>query len=99
MSGSGNVAQYAAEKLVQLGATVLTFSDSTGYIYEPNGFTMEQVQQVMDIKNVKRTSLKAYSSPTGVYVPGERCWNVDTKADIALPCATQVSCGVVRVCS
>jgi glutamate dehydrogenase/leucine dehydrogenase len=46
VSGSGNVAQYAAEKLLQLGATVLTMSDSTGYIYEPNGFTMEQVQQV-----------------------------------------------------
>jgi hypothetical protein len=46
VSGSGNVAQYAAEKLLQLGATVLTMSDSTGYVYEPNGFTMEQVQQV-----------------------------------------------------
>lgn len=46
VSGSGNVAQYAAEKLVQLGATVLTFSDSTGYVYEPNGFSMEQIQQV-----------------------------------------------------
>lgn len=46
VSGSGNVAQYAAEKLLQLGATVLTMSDSTGYIYEPNGFTMEQVHQV-----------------------------------------------------
>eukprot|EP00878_Enallax_costatus_P001206 GHUV01001348.1.p1 GENE.GHUV01001348.1~~GHUV01001348.1.p1 ORF type:complete len:464 (+),score=127.69 GHUV01001348.1:196-1587(+) len=89
VSGSGNVAQYAAEKLVQLGATVLTFSDSTGFIYEPEGFTMEQIHQVMDIKNVRRSSLKAYSSPTGVYVPGQRCWNVDAKADIALPCATQ----------
>lgn len=46
VSGSGNVAQYAAEKLLQLGAVVLTMSDSTGYIYEPNGFTMEQIQQV-----------------------------------------------------
>eukprot|EP00775_Hariotina_reticulata_P008754 gene8754-8933_t len=89
ISGSGNVAQYAAEKLLQLGAVVLTLSDSTGYIYEPDGFTMEQVQQVMHIKNVARTSLKAYSSPTGTFVPGERCWNVDSKADIALPCATQ----------
>lgn len=89
VSGSGNVAQYAAEKLVQLGAVVLTFSDSTGYIYEPNGFTMDQVKQVMDIKNVKRASLATYSSPTGKYVAGQRCWAVDTKADIALPCATQ----------
>jgi hypothetical protein len=46
--------------------------------------------QVMEIKNVKRASLKEYSSPTGVYVPGQRCWNVDDKAHIALPCATQV---------
>jgi glutamate dehydrogenase (NADP+) len=46
VSGSGNVAQYAAEKLLQLGATVLTLSDSTGYIYEPNGFTMEQIHEV-----------------------------------------------------
>lgn len=46
VSGSGNVAQYAAEKLVDLGAVVLTFSDSTGYIYEPEGFTMEQIKQV-----------------------------------------------------
>lgn len=49
--------------------------------------------QVMDIKNVRRSSLKDYSSSTGKYVPDERCWNVDAKADIALPCATQVSAG------
>lgn len=167
VSGSGNVAQYAAEKLLQLGAVVLTMSDSTGYIFEPNGFTMEQVQQVgegdrgsagdssfyakpssqkqcrhgsgqgqqqvpfwnrgcpasvcrcitllscvlkrleaggsllsvdavgvllqvMHIKNVERTTLAAYKSPTGKYVPKERCWNADCKADVALPCATQV---------
>ncbi|KAF6258661.1 hypothetical protein COO60DRAFT_1622128 [Scenedesmus sp. NREL 46B-D3] len=89
VSGSGNVAQYAAEKLIELGAVVLTLSDSTGYVYEKDGFTLEQVHQVMDIKNVKRASLKEYSSPTGVYVAGERCWNVDDKAQIALPCATQ----------
>ncbi|KAF8059195.1 NADP-specific glutamate dehydrogenase [Scenedesmus sp. PABB004] len=89
ISGSGNVAQYAAEKLIQLGAVVLTMSDSTGYIYEPSGFTAEQLKQVMDIKNVRRASLKEYSSPTGSFVPGQRCWNVDAKADIALPCATQ----------
>uniref|UniRef100_A0A383VGJ9 Glutamate dehydrogenase n=2 Tax=Tetradesmus obliquus TaxID=3088 RepID=A0A383VGJ9_TETOB len=89
ISGSGNVAQYAAEKLIQLGAVVLTLSDSTGYVYEEDGFTMEQLKQVMEIKNVKRASLKEYSSPTGVYVAGQRCWNVDDKAHIALPCATQ----------
>jgi len=89
VSGSGNVAQYAAEKLLQLGAVVLTMSDSTGYIFEPDGFTMEQVQQVMHIKNVARESLASYKSPTGKFVPKERCWNVDCKADVALPCATQ----------
>lgn len=89
VSGSGNVAQYAAEKLLELGAVVLTLSDSTGYVYEPAGFTPEQVAQVMSIKNEQRTTLAAYSSPTGVYVPGQRCWNADTTADIALPCATQ----------
>eukprot|EP00879_Flechtneria_rotunda_P016863 GHRR01017652.1.p1 GENE.GHRR01017652.1~~GHRR01017652.1.p1 ORF type:complete len:365 (+),score=119.59 GHRR01017652.1:657-1751(+) len=89
VSGSGNVAQYAAEKLLQLGAVVLTMSDSNGYIYEPEGFTLEQVHQVMHIKNVVRGSLKDYKSSTGKFVAGQRCWNVDTKADIALPCATQ----------
>lgn len=62
----------------------------------------------MDIKNVKRASLKVYSSPTGTFVAGQRCWNVDAKADIALPCATQVGwdpaarqlgCAGVRGCS
>lgn len=52
VSGSGNVAQYAAEKLLQLGATVLTLSDSTGYLYEPNGFTMEQIQQVRHVLRI-----------------------------------------------
>jgi glutamate dehydrogenase (NADP+) len=65
VSGSGNVAQYAAKKLIELGAVVLTMSDSTGYIYEPNGFTAEQIQQVMDIKNKSRTTLAAYKSATG----------------------------------
>lgn len=89
VSGSGNVAQYAALKLLEYGATVLTMSDSTGYVYEPNGFTKEQIEQIMHLKNEVRTNLSAYSSPTGVYVKGERCWNVETTADIALPCATQ----------
>ncbi|KAF6248937.1 glutamate dehydrogenase [Scenedesmus sp. NREL 46B-D3] len=89
VSGSGNVAQYAAKKLIELGAVVLTMSDSTGYIYEPRGFTVEQIDHVMDIKNKQRTTLAAYNSTTGQYVAGERCWNAPTSADIALPCATQ----------
>eukprot|EP00877_Chromochloris_zofingiensis_P002625 jgi/Chrzof1/12363/Cz06g31270.t1 len=89
ISGSGNVATYAAEKVLQLGGVVLTMSDSTGYIYEPDGFTQEQVAQVMDIKNVRRTSLEDYKSSSGKYYPGERAWNADCKADVAMPCATQ----------
>lgn len=89
ISGSGNVAQYAAEKLLQLGAVVYTLSDSTGYVYEPNGFTMDQVKQVMHIKNDLHGSLKEYKSGTAKYVAGQRAWNVDIPADIALPCATQ----------
>jgi glutamate dehydrogenase/leucine dehydrogenase len=65
VSGAGNVAQYAAKKLIELGAVVHTLSDSTGYLYEPNGFTMEQIEQIMDIKTRQRTSLAAYRSPTG----------------------------------
>jgi hypothetical protein len=65
VSGSGNVAQYAAKKLIELGGVVLTMSDSTGYVYEPNGFTAEQIEQVMHIKNTQRTTLAAYKSSTG----------------------------------
>ncbi|WIA23076.1 hypothetical protein OEZ86_009988 [Tetradesmus obliquus] len=89
VSGSGNVAQYAAKKLIELGAVVLTMSDSTGYVYEPNGFTEAQIDQIMEIKNKTRTTLAAYKSETGRYVAGERCWNAPCNADIALPCATQ----------
>jgi glutamate dehydrogenase (NADP+) len=75
VSGSGNVAQYAAKKLIELGAVVLTMSDSTGYIYEPNGFSAEQIEQVMDIKNRQRTTLAAYNSATGAwYHIQHRCW-------------------------
>ena len=65
MSGSGNVAQYAALKLLDLGAVVLTLSDSHGYLYEPQGFSREQVTQVMDIKNNQRGTLETYKSDTG----------------------------------
>lgn len=88
VSGSGNVAQYAIEKALQLGAKVLTCSDSSGYVYDENGFTAEKLAALMDIKNVKRGRIKDYADQFGLtYVEGKRPWQV--KADIALPCATQ----------
>jgi glutamate dehydrogenase (NADP+) len=90
VSGAGNVATYAAEKLLELGATVITLSDSTGYVFEPEGFTKEGIEAVMHLKTVARGPLSDYkSSGKGTYVKGERPWGVDAKYDIALPCATQ----------
>ncbi|WP_040975422.1 NADP-specific glutamate dehydrogenase [Necropsobacter massiliensis] len=88
VSGSGNVAQYAIEKALQLGAKVVTCSDSAGYVYDEAGFTTEKLAALMEIKNVKRGRVKDYAEQFGLrYVAGERPWGV--KADIALPCATQ----------
>lgn len=88
VSGSGNVAQYCARKLMQLGGKVLTLSDSTGFIHEPKGLTMERLDAIMELKNVKRGSLKDYARRFKVkYHPGERPWAI--KADFAFPCATQ----------
>ncbi len=87
-SGSGNVAQYAIEKALQLGAKVLTCSDSSGYVYDEAGFSAEKLAALMEIKNAKRGRVKDYAEKFGLkYVAGERPWGV--KADIALPCATQ----------
>ena len=88
VSGSGNVAQYAIEKALQLGAKVLTCSDSSGYVYDEAGFSAEKLAALMEIKNAKRGRVKDYAEKFGLkYVAGERPWRV--KADIALPCATQ----------
>ena len=89
ISGSGNVAQYAAEKAIELGATVLTLSDSGGYIFDEDGINTEKLEFVMDIKNVKRGRISDYVDkyPKAKYVKGGRPWSV--KCDIALPCATQ----------
>lgn len=89
ISGSGNVAQYAAEKCIQLGAKVLTLSDSDGYIYDPDGIDRAKLDFVMELKNIERGRIKEYAEeyPNAVYHAGERPWN--EKADIALPCATQ----------
>ncbi len=89
ISGSGNVAQYAAEKCIELGAKVLTLSDSDGYIYDPDGIDRAKLDYVMELKNVERGRIKEYADeyPTAVYHAGQRPWG--EKADIALPCATQ----------
>jgi glutamate dehydrogenase/leucine dehydrogenase len=89
ISGSGNVAQYCAEKLLELGACILTFSDSNGYVLEKAGFNHAQIQEVMRIKNVARGRISDYTkfSSTAVYVAGKRPWEVP--CDVAFPCATQ----------
>lgn len=88
ISGSGNVAQYAAQKVMEMGGKVVTLSDSSGYIYDPDGLDQEKWEFVMHLKNVKRGRIKEYADKFGVqYFPGERPWSV--KVDIALPCATQ----------
>ena len=89
ISGSGNVAQYAAEKAIELGATVLTLSDSGGYILDEEGINTEKLKHVMYIKNEKRGRISEYIEkyPKAKFVEGERPWSV--KCDIALPCATQ----------
>jgi glutamate dehydrogenase (NADP+) len=89
ISGSGNVAQYAAEKAIELGAIILTLSDSGGFIYDTDGITTEKLKHVMYIKNEKRGRISEYVEkyPNAKFVKGERPWSV--KCDIALPCATQ----------
>ncbi len=89
VSGSGNVAQYAVEKLIQLGAKPVTLSDSNGYIYDPDGITQEKLEFVKELKNVKRGRIKEYAEkyPSAKYVEGEKPWGV--KCDCAFPCATQ----------
>ena len=88
VSGSGNVAQYATEKVMHLGGTVVSLSDSAGTIYDSDGFTEEKLQWVMDLKNNKRGRIKEYLKEFGgEYFEGDKPWNIP--CDIALPCATQ----------
>ena len=88
ISGSGNVAQYACEKATELGAKVVTLSDSSGYIYDPSGIDADKLSFVMELKNVKRGRIKEYADKYGCeFHEGQRPWSV--KCDIALPCATQ----------
>lgn len=89
ISGSGNVAQYAVEKVTQLGGKVVTLSDSNGFIHDPDGITAEKLAYVMELKNMMRGRIKEYADeyPGAVYYENQRPWGV--KCDIALPCATQ----------
>lgn len=88
ISGSGNVAQYSAEKVIRLGGKVVTFSDSNGTIYDPDGIDNEKLDFVFELKNMKRGRIREYAEKYGVeYWENQRPWKV--KCDIALPCATQ----------
>lgn len=88
VSGAGNVATYAAEKAVDLGAKVVTLSDSGGYIHDPDGVDAERLAFVKELKEVRRGRISEYAERFGcAYHAGERPWNVP--CDIALPCATQ----------
>lgn len=88
VSGSGNVAQYAVEKVTQLGGKVVTLSDSSGFIYDPKGIDTEKLGYLMNLKNVKRGRIKDYADKYGCeFHEGKRPWII--KCDVALPCATQ----------
>jgi len=88
ISGSGNVAQFAAKKALELGAKVVTLSDSNGTIYDPDGLNEEKLAYVMELKNVKRGRIKEYARYYGCeYYENQRPWGI--KCDVALPCATQ----------
>jgi glutamate dehydrogenase (NADP+) len=89
ISGSGNVAQFAAEKCLQLGAKVVTMSDSQGTIYDPEGINSEKLAYIMNLKNVVRGRIKEYAAAhsSAQFLEGKRPWSVSV--DVALPCATQ----------
>ncbi|MFP5384343.1 MAG: NADP-specific glutamate dehydrogenase [Gammaproteobacteria bacterium] len=88
VSGSGNVAQYTAEKVMEFGGKIVTFSDSEGTVHNPDGFTEAQLKALMELKNVRRGRLSTYASEQKVeYKAGVRPWGFP--CDVALPCATQ----------
>ena len=88
ISGSGNVAQYAAEKALELGAKILTLSDSSGFIYDKNGIGIEKLHWIMNLKIIREVVSMKYADKFGaIYHEGERPLNIP--CDIALPCATQ----------
>ena len=89
ISGSGNVAQYAAQKCIQLSAKVISMSDSSGTVYDSDGIDTEKLNFIMDLKNVKRGRINEYvhKYPNAVFFKNKTPWEI--KCDIALPCATQ----------
>ena len=89
ISGSGNVAQFCAEKAISYGAKVLTMSDSGGFVHDPDGIDEEKLAWVMELKNIRRGRISEYAKKfkSASYHAGKRPWSV--KCDIALPCATQ----------
>jgi glutamate dehydrogenase (NADP+) len=89
ISGSGNVATHAAEKIVELGGTVLTLSDSEGFIHDPDGINQEEVDWIKELKTVRRGRISEYAAEfaSARFVPGKRPWGVS--GDVAMPCATQ----------
>ena len=88
VSGSGNVAQYACEKLIELGAKPVTLSDSSGFIYDPDGITQKKLEYVKKLKEVPSARISEYAKKYKVkFTPNKRPWGI--KCDIALPCATQ----------
>jgi len=87
ISGAGNVAQYSCEKATELGAKVVSMSDSSGYIYDKDGINSEKLAFIMNLKNVKRGRVKEYADHYGCEFHEGRPWGL--KCDIALPCATQ----------
>ncbi|TQV86497.1 NADP-specific glutamate dehydrogenase [Aliikangiella coralliicola] len=88
ISGSGNVAQYAAEKVIQLGGKVVTMSDSSGFIHDPEGIDAEKLAYIIELKTVQRGRISEYAEKYGCeFYAGEKPWNI--ACDIALPCATQ----------
>ena len=93
ISGSGNVAQYAAEKVIQLGGTVLTLSDSSGYIYDKSGIDEEKLSHIMELKNKRRARIDVYLKkyPKAKFFKNRKPWEIP--CDIALPCATQNELG------
>ena len=91
VSGSGNVAQYAIEKVLHLGGKVVTASDSSGYIYAPNGIHTEKLDFLKELKNERRGRISEMADKYDdvQFFPGERVWNVPVEVQVALPCATQ----------
>ncbi|MGC8990105.1 MAG: NADP-specific glutamate dehydrogenase [Verrucomicrobiia bacterium] len=88
VSGSGNAAQYTVEKLIQVGAKVVTMSDSDGFVHDKDGINEEKLAWIMDLKNVRRGRIREYAEKFGVkYFPGKRPWGIE--CDCAFPCATQ----------